>query len=445
MTDAGQDSVWERTNGRAAGCPARDAVVADRPRGHAHTDTVRGRERWRAEDSPHRVPFGLEVMPGGVVEIEPCARVEVGEGKAIVVRREGLLRAVGAADRPIYLGPAAGPEEGVEGRRWAGLTFAEGASSPSALAWVTIDGAGLADPARGEPAALRVGMVEGLSLRGVEIARWSGYALALVGTGRIASADALGLRDATSAMGAAAVDDVDAVASLPALRWSGAAAPAGQGDVRVLARQRVVHGDARWRALGARYRVRAGARLMVGGASGRGALTLAAGVEVAFEDGAELVVGLDGPGALRADGRLEGAPVRLVAADVGAEEPRWHGVYFGPRTLVAESGLRGVVLRGAGLRARSAMLGCEATPAPAEPDAAMVIVDGVPAEGLLREMRFELGPARGYVVAQGGDIPGGFLDVADPSRGLDVAAAGAGCVQRWPLVRGRCLATPRCH
>lgn len=445
VADAGLDSVWERSNGVATGCPARDPVTDPRPRGHAHTDTVRGQERWRAADSPHRVPYGLEVMPGGVLEIEPCARVEVGEGRAIVVRREGRLQAAGTPEGPIYLGPVAGAEEAVEGRRWAGVTFAEGASVQSALAWVTLDGAGLADPARGEPAALRVGMAEGLSMRGVEIARWSGYALGLVGSGRVVSSGVLGLRDASSAMGAVAVDDVDAVASLPRLRWSGAAAPAGQGDVRVMARQRVVHGDARWSALGARYRVRSGARVMVGGASGRGALTLAAGVEIAFEAGAELVVGLEGPGALRAEGQLATSPVRLVSVDAGATQPSWHGVFFGVRTVLAESGLRGVVLRGAGLRARRAMLGCEADPAPSEPDAAMVTIEGVAAQGLLREMRFEVGPPRGYAVAQGGDIAGDFLNLTDPRWGLDAAGSGAGCVQRWPMVRGRCDATPRCH
>ncbi len=412
----------------------------DRPRGHAHTDTVRGRERWRAEDSPHRVPYGLEVMPGGRVEIEPCARVEVGDGRGLLVRRGGTLRALGAPGRPIYFGPVASPEGATEGGRWVGLTVAEGASPDSALAEVTLDGAGAPALELGPAAALRVGAAHGLSVRGVTIARWGGYGLALVGPGRVVWSGDLVLRDGAGAEGAASVDDLDAVASLPGLQWQGIRPLAGRGDVRLTARQRVVHADAQWRPLGARYRVRAGARVMVAAT-----LTLEPRVEMAFEDESELVVGLDAPGALRAEGDLDGSPVRLGGVDPSAAEPRWRGLFFGPLTRRDATRLAGVILRGAGLRSRRAMQGCEASPAPPEPDAAMVTFDGVSARDLLRQVRFEVGPPRGYAVAQGGDIPGLPLDVADPSQGIDLTVAGVGCAQRWPTRAGRCPVTPRCH
>jgi len=380
-------------------------------------------------------------MPGGTVVIEPCVRVEVGPGKGILVRRGGTLQAVGTPTMPIaFVPPGPRAADAGEADRWVGLTFAAGASADSSLDAVRLEGAGAVAQELGPPAALRVGMADGLRIHAVEIADWAGAALGLVGAGRVTARGPLTLRAGSATEATASVDDLDAVASLPGFQWQGTRPAARPGDVRLLARQRVVRVDARWRDLGVRYRVRAGARVIVAAA-----LTLDPGVEVAFEDEAELVVGLDQPGSLRVEADLETSPVRLVSADAQADGPRWRGLFFGPETRTETTRLAGVVLRGAGLRSRRALIGCEATPAPGEPDAAMVTFDGVPGRDVLRQMRFELGPPRGYVLAQGGDFPGIPLDVADPSRGLDTTVAGVGCLQRWPLRGGRCPVTPRCH
>jgi hypothetical protein len=121
-------------------CPAKDAAAWLAKPGTTHDATLGASETWKAADSPHRLPQGLEIEDDKTLTIEPCALVVVGseadKGRAIHVGAaepapaKGDLVAVGSADQPIaFRGD------------WEGIAFF-GAIGKSRLSYVTIENAG---------------------------------------------------------------------------------------------------------------------------------------------------------------------------------------------------------------------------------------------------------------------------------------------------------------
>lgn len=438
-----------QTMGARHGCQAQAVGAGRGYRGTLHGDTVRGAERWRASESPHRLPFGVEVMPGGRVTVEPCALVLVGEGRSVVVRNAAQLVVEGREGAGVrFDAEAASPGPGA----WQGLAFWEGASPESRLAGLTVASAGAADPAAGAGASLRVGLRGGLAVEGLVVENGADAALAFEGGGHLATPGVRvtvrgGARDAPLAR----IDDVNEVGAMPTF-VSDRADP----EVWLLGRQRVLSRSALWAPRGARLRVRRGLRVMVQGPDAP-LLRVGAGLVLRFEAEAELAVGWELPGDLAIEGEPGLGEVQLVdapargpegsegAADAGPRAASWTGVFFGHFANVARSRLRNVLIRGAGAPSAAALPGCLPTPPPPDLDAAMVTLAGFDGRRLFEGVRLEAGPARGLAIAQSGEISGDSGDVTAPLRGVDVGRAGVACAQSWPRVGGVCRASLRCQ
>lgn len=104
-----------------------------------HQGDVEGEEVWTADTGPHIVEHDLRVRDGAKLTIEPCARVELAEGKHIYVaypgtpNEGGTLIAEGTAQRPITF-------TGHEGARWSSLYVVT--PGTVRLAHVTLEGGG---------------------------------------------------------------------------------------------------------------------------------------------------------------------------------------------------------------------------------------------------------------------------------------------------------------
>ncbi len=70
-------------------------------------------QTWTEADSPHIVPFDIEIGKAAVVTIEPCAVVRIVKGATITVNPGGSLVAAGALGRPVSF------EAKVAGQAWS--------------------------------------------------------------------------------------------------------------------------------------------------------------------------------------------------------------------------------------------------------------------------------------------------------------------------------------
>jgi hypothetical protein len=103
-----------------------------------HQGDVQGEEHWTAEGSPHVIEYDVNVRNGAKLVIEPCAEVQIAEGKHIRVAYPGTpgtgsLVADGLPTKPITI-------RGLDGARWASIyVHAPGTAS---LKHVTLEGGG---------------------------------------------------------------------------------------------------------------------------------------------------------------------------------------------------------------------------------------------------------------------------------------------------------------
>ena len=423
--DGGSRAGVTRAPRVAVGCPATGAgALGD---GTTHGESVRGSARWTAAGSPHRAPFGVHVERDAELVIEPCATVLVGEGGAVTVHRGATLRAEGASDRPVRFARL------VAAGAWRGLAWEPTASGRSILAHVVVAGAGAAQD-RGEvPASLRIAAASGPRLDTVAVEDGEGWGAALLGEGRFgAPSGGLTVRGDRGA-GPLLVEDVGAVGDLPSLTVEGAA----PRDVSLACRSRTLRRSAIWSSLpdGVRYRVRRAMHLVVEGAAAP-VLTLAPGVRIAFEDGAELDVGFGAPGGLVA----AGTALHPVVFE-GADDARWIGVHLGPALDGARSHLDHLRIEHAGAESDTVLPGCDVPGGHA--GQAMLTLHGVVPPELLRGVAFVDGPPAGYAVVVGGDLgapPRPFGPAADFTR------SGVQSALRPPPIRGACpegAAVPR--
>jgi hypothetical protein len=394
-----------------------------------HTDLVDHDERWTAGQSPHEVPYGLRVAAGATLTVDPCAVVRVAPGKGLTVRARSALVAVGAAEEPVRFVPLGDPS----GAGWLGIDFEPEARENSRLGYVTLERAGAAPELVDEVAsALRVRMRRPLRVDHLTVADAEGYAVALTDGARFAEGTFALAFTGTRGEGVAYVSDVDAVASVaePALRAN------RRDDLVVAARRRELTASARWASRGLRYRVLAATHLTVEGPASP-TLTLGPGVTLAFDPGAELVVGWDAPGALA----LEGAPdalVRLVPAE-GSAPASWGGVYLGARTDLARTRLENVEIVGGATDPAMGWRVC-ASPGEAPSPRALLALDALPRLPTFTRIRLLAGPPDGYAVLLAGDHQG----PVGPLDGVDASLAGTRCVAPEAVVRGVCAPVAPC-
>lgn len=431
VDDAG--SVRARARRDAVGCPATD----DRTRwgfGTLHGHTVRGAETWTRVGSPHRLPYGVHLLAGARVTVEPCAVVAVGGGRDVVVQGDAALVAVGSERAPIVLTSAAPqPEPG----DWVGLEIRAHTLPSAHLEHVTVEFAGASRGVPGEPpAAVRSWVEDGLSISNVRVVASAGYGVAMFDAAGFAP-DATSLTiERSRGDGAVYFADVDQVRTLPSGRYAGNA----HNEVTLAATRRVVRNESTWSALGPdqRYRVRRAARVIVNGAvSPR--LTLAPGVVIAFDEDAELVVGEELPGALRAEGDARRGSVVLTGATTPVVRASWVGVVLGARTDIARTTLRDVSIEGAGAVATGAFDTCWPTPVGSLEPRGMIFLLGVSSDNLLSHVRFVAGPAEGVAIVRAGAAPLGFVDFTRVSLCNDFAHAGVHAAQSQPFGVGGCV------
>lgn len=428
--DAAVTSVITPSPISLGGCPA---TTVPRPTnaGTVHSDVVRGHERWRASDSPHRVSFGIHLLAGASLEVEPCALLLMGPRAEFIVQDRATLVAVGRADAPIrFASGSATPRAG----DWRGLELRAHLDGATRLEHVFVEDAGAETSVRGEsPAAVRVLTVDGADLRDVTVRRYVHWGISLAGNGRLAATS----RDLTitdgEGEGTFTVADVAAVESLPTGRYGGNA----HDDIRVEARQRRIARSTTWRRLGPRYLVRNAVHIEVGGDQ-HPVWTLAPGVEVSLGAEAEIDVGWDAPGALVADGASPETPVIFRGSDTAPGASPWTGIFFGPHLDASASRVRHARIEGAGAPSGSVFRLCPPTNRDVARDAAMVVFDGVDPGEIITDTAFVGGPRGGFAVLRSGDFQRAPSRVTEPSHRNDLTHADVAIAESTPLVRGSC-------
>jgi len=422
----------------AAGCPAREARERWGP-GTTHGATVTASETWTRAGSPHRLPFGVHLLAGASVRVEPCAVVLVGAERALVVQSDARLVAEGSAAEPITFDALAdSPAPG----HWIGLELRARALPDTRFAHATIAYAGADPGVTGEvPAAIRTRAAAGLQVDHVTIRSSGGFGVAAMDTA------AFGLRsraltiEGSQGEGAVYLADVNAARTLPEGHFSGNV----RDDIVLAATHRVLRNEStlRFPGPGVRYRLRRAARWMVQGvASPR--LVVAPGVTLAFEDDASLEVGVELPGSLVAEGDPRVGPVRFAAAETPARSASWGAVVLGAQADIERSRLRDMEISGAGGAVTGTFETCPSDPSTGVESRGMLILAGPSAPLPVRGVRFVDGPRNGFAILRADAPPLSPADFTRSSQGNDLARAGVRCASSAPSRGGRCAPTPGC-
>lgn len=296
-----------------------------------HAGKVTDHQIWSADGSPHVVTDRLDVVQGGMVEIEPCAVVEIAEGVSVNVAfpgtpTTGSLLAEGTADEPIII-------RGREGARWGRLY----AYTPGEvrLTHVTIEdgggaGATLVGVGNGQLPTHR-----GLFVDHVTITDSAGPAIVLDQRFAFAEGSAsLTITGAGNAPGTYPIRlDEHAVGTLPTGSYTGNAVDAILIDPR-----HALAEDAVWRDRGVPYHVgdAPNDHLTIGhGSPGTPptTLTVEPGVTLAFHPGIAMRIeaatgSFIATGALVAEGTAT-SPVVFTSSAARPQAGDWVGLWFG--------------------------------------------------------------------------------------------------------------------
>jgi hypothetical protein len=418
---AAGSSVRTPAPSRAGGCPATAPATALLP-GTVHDTTVQRDETWTLEDSPHRLPDGVEVHDGATLTIAPCAVVLVGNGHGVFVRDGGGLSAAGDAQRPVRFGsnnpqPQAGD--------WQGVWVSANARRNQRLSYVVMEHGG-ADW-EGRTACLEVAAV-GLHVDHLTARACRGFGVALVDNGTF-SPDSSDLTVTGTVAGnapltgAVYVHRAPSVGSLPAGAYTGNAqdevfiAEAGAGSDLTTIRQTTT-----WRNPGVPYHLADNSDLRVDGPTAP-VLTIAPGTTLRFGRGSGLSVGYDAEGGLVLDGGGDATRITLRSAGTDESPGLWHGVYLGARFNRTVTRLRYVTLRNAGEAWNGQLCDWEGGGA----DNPFVMFEAAPNAGSVEHLAFAGGAPDG--VAIGRRWNGAPFDFNAPALGNDFAQFGAGCHQ----------------
>ncbi len=382
------------------------------------------------------MPYGIHLLAGATLEVEPCAVVLVGAGRELVVQGDASLVAVGRADAPILFDGAT-PEHGA----WIGLEVRAQALPDTRLEHVVVAHAGADPELTGHPpAAIRSAHGPGLDLRDVEVRDSGGWGVAMLAGGAF-SPRARGLRVRGSrGDGAVYFADADAVRTLPDGDLRGNA----RDEITVACAVRTVRNEGTWRAReGVRYRVPRAARLLVEGLDAP-RLTLAPGAVLAFDEDAEMAVGEGFPGSLdaRAD-EGHGAPV-LTSVATPPRAASWVGLVLGPRSDRARTALRGLTIEGAGAASSAIGPWCPVDAEGLDGPRAMLHFVGAATPQRDDAVRFVAGPSRGAAVYIERAAPVAAGASARPPLLADLREAGTRCAVAVGASGGQCPVTPRC-
>lgn len=326
--DEDPDTIPDRPTPAACSAPQGGPTFHDRD--------VEGHEVWSADASPHVVTETISVRDGAVLTIEPCAVVQLADGRSIDVAfpgtpTTGTLIAEATADRPIRF-------EGLDGARW-GQLFVQSPGT-ARLAHVTFDdgggdgvdpsGATLAAHGDGTLPTQRGLFVDHVTVRGslgpgVSVRRMAGFvagSTALVVTGSGDGEHPYPIEIAESALG-----------SLPDGTYTG-----NLRDEIFVSPESRIQEDATIRDVGVPYHVGSSDRdhLTVGRYDADDdfvTLTIEPGVELAFHPGTSIRIehstgDFPATAALVAVGTADRPIVFRSAADAPAPGD-WVGLWFG--------------------------------------------------------------------------------------------------------------------
>lgn len=420
-TEQAPSSVRTRAPSRAAGCPALTENAALLP-GTVHDGQVARDETWSLEDSPHRLPEGLDINDGATLTLAPCAVVLVGSTNQIRVTDGGGLIAVGDAQHPIRIGSNnPQPQSG----DWSHLWFSLRARATSRLSHVVIEHGGSAAYVHEVSDCFAVTM-QGLHVDHVTARQCKGFGVGLYDNGTFSadSADLIvtGTVAGTARSGALFVMRAPSVASLPPGRYTGNAVDevlvqeAGNDD------ERAIRQSGTWRNLGVPYHLTDDAELRVEGPSGP-VLTVEAGVTIRMGRNTQVVVGGGAEGGLAMDGGAE--ETRVVLRPTGTDESpgQWVGVRFGERFNRTASRLRFVTLRGAGAEGAGDV--CDWTGATS--DRAFLRFDAEPQAANFAHITFAAGGPDMAAIAR--NWRGAVVDFTAAAMSNDFSQWGAACKQ----------------
>jgi hypothetical protein len=328
------------------------------PAGNGPTEHQDGatQQVWRAEDSPHVIPYDMTVS--AAIAIEPCSTVQMGAGITVTVVPGGSIRAEGDAEGPIAF-------ERLESDPWVSIRLLGGTM---ALSNVLLDGGG--DPLSG-PAHIAAAVLvrapsgttapEGvLAVRDVEIRGSQSQGVRLEENGAFTS-DSEGLVILDGA-GHPISAGFDVAGSIPRGEYT------GNGDDRIVLTDELSSAVAHDMTLfdrGVPYVVGPVGQLadlrVDAGPGAAATLTIEAGVEMQFRAGGVVRIDPDAAeepatGALVAMG-TEDAPVVFTSAEDAPAAGDWLGLVFGSE-LAAHTRMDHVQIEFAGGESSSGSNSC---------------------------------------------------------------------------------------
>jgi hypothetical protein len=335
-----------------------DGNPVECPTGNGPTEHQDGatEQVWRAEDSPHVIPYDMTVS--AAITVEPCSTVQMGAGITVTVVPGGSITAEGEPEGPIRF-------ERLESDPWVSIRLLGGTM---ALSNVQLDGGG--DPLNGSAhiaAAVLVRAPSGttapegmLSVRDVEIRGSQSQGIRLEENGAFTSdSDGLVIVDGA---GHAISAGFDVAGSIPRGEYT------GNGDDRIVLTDELssaVVYDMTLFDRGVPYVVGPAGQLadlrVDAGPGGLATLTIEAGVEMQFRAGGVLRIDPDAAeepatGALVAMG-TEDAPVVFTSAEDAPAAGDWLGLVFGSE-LAAGSRMDHVQIEFAGGESSSGSNSC---------------------------------------------------------------------------------------
>ncbi len=331
-------SIVSRAPTPATGCPATDPAAANAP-GTVHSGRMNGPETLDMAGSPHRFPDGLDIEENGVLSIEPCTLVLVGDNHGIVAYDGATMIAEGAEGRPITLkSDHADAQKGA----WHGVYFRGNARPTSRLHHVLVENAG-GDSGYSYPGAVWAAGGFALDAQHLTIRGSKNHGVSLTEQSKFTPTstqlvvEASGVTDAETAP--VYFYDANAVGTLPEGRYVTNAAD------EILVEGHELRSTQTWRNPGVRYRLKSGLEI---GAPNGAVLTVAPGATLAFASDQHLMVGYSEDGGIVLDGLAEATRITLTSARPSPEAGDWKGIFLGEKTMRTQTKLDFVTIAFAG-------------------------------------------------------------------------------------------------
>ncbi|MGZ3423389.1 MAG: hypothetical protein ACXVEE_36345 [Polyangiales bacterium] len=380
-----------------------------------HTGDVKAHEIWRADEGPHVIDADVNVRDGAILEIEPCAVVQVAKNAGLrvafpVTPNKGSLIAEGTAKRPIRF----------EGTGWTSILVQ--APGTARLAYVTLDGGGISISGDGAGEIDRGVKLDHVTVKkaGVTIARSAG--LAAGSTDLVVE----GAPEFPLTIGESAIGDV------PTGRYTG-----NGKDMILIEPETNVQESATMHDRSVPYRIGTTPKidkLVIGSGVGSGKpaaiLTIEPGVTIQVLEGSGFEVehatgSFDATGALIAVGTKE-KPIVFTSASATPKAGDWKGMWYGGQPL-AENRLENVRIEYTGADCGCILNTCSAI---VDHEGA-IIFTAQPKSDFVHGVT--IAHASSHAIVQGYD--GSPLDYTKDNEFIDVA----GCTQTLPrFTTGSC-------